>query len=92
MKKELPKIEEVVDFTEQEDKLLELMLAAPNTDVSIAYLFQEVFRLRAQTRTSRDMQMRVGGVVSRTNNKLEDRKLGIVPGDLKRTYKLIELK
>lgn len=79
-----------------QDKIYKLLKATPDQDVAIDTLYNHVFdgphyvQLEGERHelvyTSRDMQQRLGPVIARLNLKLRGQR--IVPGELKRTYRL----
>ena len=59
-----------------------------NADVSISYLYD---KLRARTRrtSNKQMQQYVGSIIAYANLRLVSENKEIVPGALKRTYRLV---
>lgn len=80
------------ELTKQQQALYELMARTPNEDVNIPTMWQVVYdtseRAPRLRKTVRDMQQGLGPYIARINEKLDGQR--IVPGALKRTYRLIE--
>lgn len=83
-------------LTPLQQKIFSLLDAKPNTDVMISTLYHEAFgdtdmvhpdgSYSSVVLDTRDMQQRLGPLLARINLKLKRGR--IVPGALKRTYRL----
>lgn len=78
-------------FTNQEQKLVDVLSEHENeTDIFIDEMYGRVYGYQKTDDTPpfRQRQQRVASIISRVNKKLEAKKLRIVPGEYKRTYRL----
>ena len=82
-------------LTDRERRVFDLLNAEPNTDVEIYKLYEAMSQSQVHLFqngvlllgiTPRTMQMRLGSVIARINEKLDKGK--VVPGQMKQTYRL----
>ncbi len=72
-------------LTELQQRVFNLLDTKPNTDVPLKTLYDEAYEPDLFV-SSRDMQQKMGPLFARINAKLKRGR--IVPGELKRTYRL----
>lgn len=76
----------MIELPALQEKLLRCLVANMNKDVKIDVLYAAVYGFDDKTTDIREMQQRLGPHITRINRKLPTGT--IVPGELKRTYRL----
>lgn len=72
-------------------RFMQPMQEQPYHDFHLLHIYLHVYGVKKTTAQSRDVQQKLGPLISRINKKLKQEKKKIVPGNMKRTYRLVDI-